>query len=71
MCLTDFYIDQIVVNIVRALPLETCLESPVTISKTCIVLTMDIVFLPFVFNHIFKSQFGLNHCNCIIQQVIK
>ena len=58
-------------NIVRTLPLETCLESSATIPKTCIVLTLEIVFLLFVFNHIFKTQFGLNHCKYTGQQVIE
>ena len=39
--------------------------------KTYIVLIVEIVSLLFVFNHIFKTRFGLNLCKCTGQQVIK
>ena len=38
--------------------------------KTSFV-TVEIVFLLFVYNHIFKIQFGLNQCKSTGQQVIK
>ena len=70
-CLTDFCIDQIVVKICWNLTTGDLFKIPNNNAKNSYSTDCGDCFLLFVFNHIFKTQFSLNHCKCTSLQVIR